>query len=83
MAKDPVLYVIACGGRPAADLPPFIERLQSDGWTVCVVSTPSGMKFLDAGRLAEFETPKAWRFVDALPRGATGKVLRRLLREGA
>jgi phosphopantothenoylcysteine synthetase/decarboxylase len=53
VAKDPVLYVIACGGRPAADLPPFVEQLRSDGWTVCVVSTPSGMKFLDADRLAE------------------------------
>lgn len=53
VANDPVLYVIACGGRPAADLPPFVEQLQADGWTVCVVSTPSGMKFLDAGRLAE------------------------------
>ncbi|WP_433463045.1 flavoprotein [Spirillospora sp. CA-128828] len=48
-----VLYVITCGGRPAAELPPFVEGLRSDGWTVCVVSTPSGLKFLDAGRLAE------------------------------
>ncbi|MFB4311850.1 flavoprotein [Actinomadura sp. GTD37] len=53
MAKDPVLYVIACGGRPAADLPPFVERLHADGWTVCVVATPSGTKFLDTARLAE------------------------------
>lgn len=48
-----MLYVIACGGRPAADLVPFVEGLQAGGWTVCVVSTPSGMKFLDAERLAE------------------------------
>jgi phosphopantothenoylcysteine synthetase/decarboxylase len=48
-----VLYVIACGGRPAAELPPFVGGLRSDGWTVCVVSTPSGLKFLDAVRLAE------------------------------
>lgn len=47
-----MLYVIACGGRPAADLPAFVEGLRSDGWTVCVVSTPSGLKFLDAARLA-------------------------------
>lgn len=53
MAKDLVLYVIACGGRPAADLPTFVEGLQADGWTVCVVSTPSGLKFLDTARLAE------------------------------
>ena len=53
MAEDPVLYVIACGGRPAAELPPFVERLRADGWTVCVVATPSGLKFLDADRLAD------------------------------
>lgn len=47
----PVLYVIACGGRPAGDLPAFVERLQADGWTVCVVATPSGTKFIDAERL--------------------------------
>ncbi|MEW9530295.1 flavoprotein [Microbispora sp. NPDC049125] len=47
----PVLYVIACGGQPASDLPGFIERLQSDGWTVCVIATPSGTKFIDAERL--------------------------------
>ncbi len=48
----PVLYVVACGGRPAADLPAFVEQAQTAGWEVCVVATPSGMKFLDAPRLA-------------------------------
>lgn len=48
-----VLYIIACGGRPAADLPAFIEHAQTASWEVCVVATPSGMKFLDAPRLAE------------------------------
>lgn len=32
-----------------------------------------------AERLAEFETPKTWAFMAALPRGRTGKVLRRTL----
>jgi phosphopantothenoylcysteine synthetase/decarboxylase len=53
VTDGPVLYVIACGGRPAADLPGFVKQLQDDGWTVCVVSTPSGVKFLDAESLAE------------------------------
>lgn len=52
MTDGPVLYVIACGGRPAADLPAFVGRLQDDGWLVCVVSTPSGIKFLDQDGLA-------------------------------
>jgi phosphopantothenoylcysteine synthetase/decarboxylase len=47
----PVLYVVACGGRPAADLPHFVASAQHDGWTVCVVATPDGLKFLDAGAL--------------------------------
>jgi phosphopantothenoylcysteine synthetase/decarboxylase len=48
----PVLYIVACGGRPAADLPLLIEPAQAAGWEVCVVATPSGMKFLDAAALA-------------------------------
>jgi phosphopantothenoylcysteine synthetase/decarboxylase len=47
-----VLYVIACGGRPAGDLPSFAEHACGQGWDVCVIATPSGMKFLDSGRLA-------------------------------
>jgi phosphopantothenoylcysteine synthetase/decarboxylase len=49
----PVLYVIACGGRPAGDLPHFIESVQTDDWDVCVIATPSGLKFIDAPHLAE------------------------------
>ncbi|MCW2883391.1 MAG: hypothetical protein QOE54_3005 [Streptosporangiaceae bacterium] len=52
MTEGPVLYLIACGGRPAAELSPFVVHAQDQGWTVCVVATPSGIKFLDAERLA-------------------------------
>ncbi len=52
MTAGGVLYVIACGGRPARDLPEFAEWAQHIGWDVCVVAAPSGMKFLDAPRLA-------------------------------
>ncbi|MFF5206305.1 flavoprotein [Streptosporangium sp. NPDC000396] len=48
-----VLYVIACGGCPAAELPALVEHAQGEGWTVCVVTTPSGTKFADAERLSE------------------------------
>lgn len=51
-AGRPVLYVIACGGRPAADLPGFVEWTIGQGWDACVVMTPSGAKFADASRLA-------------------------------
>jgi hypothetical protein len=47
------LYVIACGGRPAADLAPFITARQADGWDVCVVATPSALKFMNAPELAD------------------------------
>ena len=47
-----VLYIVACGGRPAGDLPEFAGYAQRQGWDVCVIATPSGMKFLDADRLA-------------------------------
>ncbi|WP_344672192.1 flavoprotein [Catenulispora yoronensis] len=46
----PVLYLIACGAPPAAELlshPEAVPGLQSDGWTVCVLCTPSGERFLD------------------------------------
>jgi phosphopantothenoylcysteine synthetase/decarboxylase len=48
-----VPYVIACGSRPAAQLPEFVTFAQADGWDVCVIATPQGTKFLDAQRLAE------------------------------
>jgi phosphopantothenoylcysteine synthetase/decarboxylase len=48
----PVLYVVACGGRPAADLPAFVTEAQADGWHVCVIATPSAVKFMDLTALA-------------------------------
>jgi Flavoprotein len=49
----PILYVIACGGRPAGDLPDFVTTVQADGWDVCVITSPSGRKFIDAELLAD------------------------------
>ena len=53
MSQPPVLYLIACGSRPAAQLPDYVTFAQAQGWDVCVIATPDGTKFLDAGRLAE------------------------------
>jgi phosphopantothenoylcysteine synthetase/decarboxylase len=51
--RRPVVYVIACGGRPAANLPDFVTHLRADGWDVCVIATPSALKFMDTTELAE------------------------------
>ena len=51
--NQPVLYVVACGGPPAAQLDAFAGFAQQHGWDVCVIATPDGTKFLDAERLAE------------------------------
>jgi hypothetical protein len=52
-SRQPVLYLIACGGPAAGDLPPFVTTCQRLGWDVCVIATPSGLKFLDDNALAE------------------------------
>jgi phosphopantothenoylcysteine synthetase/decarboxylase len=48
----PVLYIIACGGRPAGQLAHFVSFAQAEGWDVCVVMTPDGTKFVDSAPLA-------------------------------
>jgi phosphopantothenoylcysteine synthetase/decarboxylase len=50
---DLVLYIIACGGRPAGDLAVYVEQMRADGWDTCVIASPSARKFMQAGRLAE------------------------------
>jgi hypothetical protein len=48
-----VLYVVACGGRPAGDLPAFVQEAQGFGWEVCVIATPEAVKFMDLALLAD------------------------------
>ncbi|MGO9189271.1 MAG: flavoprotein [Streptosporangiaceae bacterium] len=48
----PVLYVISGGGPPARQLAEFVRFAQGEGWDVCVIATPDGAKFMDAGQLA-------------------------------
>jgi phosphopantothenoylcysteine synthetase/decarboxylase len=50
---SPVLYVVACGGPPAAELPDFARFAGEQGWDVCVIATPDGTRFLDAAGLAD------------------------------
>ncbi|MBL7261353.1 flavoprotein [Paractinoplanes lichenicola] len=51
-ADQPVLYVVACGGRPASDLPAFVTQMKATGWHVCVIATPSALKFMDLDTLS-------------------------------
>jgi phosphopantothenoylcysteine synthetase/decarboxylase len=41
-----MLYLVACGAPPAAELPDLIGLAQADGWDVAVVATPAGSRFL-------------------------------------
>lgn len=52
MTDDPVLYVVACGGRAAGNLATVIPELQRDGWEVCVIATPTALRFIDVDALA-------------------------------
>jgi Flavoprotein len=49
---QPVLYLIACGAPPAAELPAFTAAAWADDWDVCVILSPDGTKFLDPAALA-------------------------------
>jgi phosphopantothenoylcysteine synthetase/decarboxylase len=51
VAVIPVLYVVGCGGYPAAHLGAFIDRLPAGDWDVCVIATPSGLRFMDSAAL--------------------------------
>jgi phosphopantothenoylcysteine synthetase/decarboxylase len=46
-----VLYVLVCGSPIARDVGVLVELAQRDGWEVCVITTPDGRKFVDAGAL--------------------------------
>jgi phosphopantothenoylcysteine synthetase/decarboxylase len=46
-----VLYIIACAAPPARQLTRLIEPAQQDGWEVCVLATPSAVRFIDAAVL--------------------------------
>jgi phosphopantothenoylcysteine synthetase/decarboxylase len=49
----PVLYIIACGSPAARFVPSLVQTLRDSGWTVCVVTSPDGRKFVDVNLLEE------------------------------
>ncbi|HUB41800.1 MAG TPA: flavoprotein [Streptosporangiaceae bacterium] len=44
--------MVASGAAPARELPALIAELTSE-WDTCVVTTPEGSRFFEAGRIAE------------------------------
>lgn len=48
-----VLYVIACAAMPAAQVGYLVAEAQAAGWTVCVLLTPSAVRFADVSGLAQ------------------------------
>lgn len=52
--RKPVLYLVACGARPAGEVARVVRRAQGDGFDVCVIATPMALRFIgDAGPLRE------------------------------
>ncbi|MBE3560453.1 MAG: flavoprotein, partial [Ktedonobacteraceae bacterium] len=48
-----VLYIIACGSSSAFLTQNLVIQAQAAGWDVCVITTPSGRKFLNMPQLAQ------------------------------
>ena len=46
-----VLYILACGAPPARDVGILVGLAQQRGWDVCVLTSPRGRTFIDAGTL--------------------------------
>lgn len=49
----PVLYSIVCGSPAARGVAELVRGAQQDGWRVCVLASPSALRFIDAPGLAE------------------------------
>jgi phosphopantothenoylcysteine decarboxylase len=45
--------VIACAAPPARDVVRLVAAAQAEGWTACVLATPSAVRFMDVATLAE------------------------------
>lgn len=44
-------YLVVCGAGPATDVATFIRLAHSEGWRICVLTTPAGAPFIDAAEL--------------------------------
>ncbi|MFI6365198.1 flavoprotein [Nocardia sp. NPDC050630] len=48
----PVLYAIVTGSPAAHEVGTLVELAQAEGWDVCVIASPYGLRFIDADALA-------------------------------
>jgi phosphopantothenoylcysteine synthetase/decarboxylase len=53
VTSTPVLYAIVCGSPASRNVGRLVEHAKREGWDVCVVATPDGLKFIDVPLLAE------------------------------
>lgn len=42
-----MLYVVTCATPAARDIGKLVSLAQTSGWTVCVIATPSALRFID------------------------------------
>lgn len=47
-AGQPVVYLIGCGAPPTRDIGKLVEIAHHDGWDACVITSPTGRRFIDA-----------------------------------
>jgi len=52
MAGPRVLYIIVCAAPPAAQVTYLVGEARAAGWAVCVILTPSAVRFADPDGLA-------------------------------
>jgi phosphopantothenoylcysteine decarboxylase len=53
MTEQPVLHLVVCAAPPAERIGELVELLMADGWTVCVIATPTAATWLDRAALEE------------------------------
>ncbi|MET7749636.1 flavoprotein [Micromonospora sp. NPDC005367] len=64
MTDKKVLYLVVCAAPPALQIGELIELLMTDGWTVCVIATPTAATWIDRDALAEqtgYPVRSEWR----------------------
>lgn len=50
---DRVLYIVTCATPAAREVGKLVALAQEDGWTVCVIATPSALRFIDKEKLEQ------------------------------